>query len=142
MINEQEMETPSAKRGFTIVEVVIAMMIMTVAVLALASSFGLVSKMMTRGHNAEMASSFSMGRMDQLRLTGCTARPNGADTLFRGTTNWAAINNWVWTDAGKNNIPGANPDPVTFRVKMTTTYRSSGGATGTNISETSISCVF
>ena len=132
MINEPGMEMPSARRGFTIVEVVIAMMIMTVAVLALASSFGLVSKMMTRGHNAEMASAFSMRRMDQLRLTGCTARPNGADTLFRGTTNWAAINSWVWTDATGG----------TYRVKVTTKYRSSNGATGTNVSETSISCIF
>ena len=142
MRNQQGMETPSARRGFTIVEVVVAMMIMVVAVLALASSSGLVSKMMIRGHNAEMASAFSMRRMDQLRLSGCVSRTNGADTLFRGTSNWAAINSWIWTDAGKNPAPGANPDPVTFRIKMTTQYRSSGGATGTNISETSISCVF
>ena len=130
-MNEQ-LRAPSGKRGFTVVEVVVAMMIMTIAVLALASSSGLVSKMLMRGHNAEMASAFAMRRMDQLRLTGCTARPNGADTLYRGTTNWAAINNWVWTDAGNS----------TYRVKVTTSYRSSNGATGTNVSETSISCVF
>jgi prepilin-type N-terminal cleavage/methylation domain-containing protein len=126
------MQTPSSKRGFTIVEVVVAMMIMTVAVLALASTSGLVSKMMLRGHNAEMASAFATRRLDQLRMSGCTARVNGADTLYRGASNWAALNNWVWTDAGKG----------TYRVKVTTQYRSSGGTTGTNISETSISCVF
>ncbi len=132
MRKQERMETPSSRRGFTIVEVVVAMMIMTIAVLALASSSGLVSKMMMRGHNAEMASAFAMRRMDQLRMTGCTARANGADTLFRGTSNWAAINNWDWTDAGKS----------TYRMKVTTSYRSSGGATGTNISESSISCAF
>ncbi len=132
MKKQERMNTASNKRGFTIVEVVVAMMIMTIAVLALASSSGLVSKMMIRGHNAEMASAFAARRIDQLRLSGCTARANGADTLFRGTSNWAAINNWVWTDAGKS----------TYRMKVTTSYRSSGGLTGTNTSESSISCVF
>jgi prepilin-type N-terminal cleavage/methylation domain-containing protein len=126
------MQTPSRKRGFTIVEVVVAMMIMTVAVLALASTSGLVSKMMLRGHNAEMASAFATRRLDVLRMSGCVARPNGADTLRRGASSWAAVNTWVWTDAGKN----------AYRVKVTTQYRSSGGTIGTNISETSISCVF
>jgi prepilin-type N-terminal cleavage/methylation domain-containing protein len=124
---------PAGRRGgFTIVEVVVAMMIMTVAVLALASTSGLVSKMMLRGHNAEMASAFAMRRIDDLRLSACNARNNGADTLYRGTSNWAAVNSWVWTDGGKS----------TYRVKVTTSYRSSGGTIGTNISETSISCVF
>jgi prepilin-type N-terminal cleavage/methylation domain-containing protein len=121
----------SNRRGFTIVEVVIAMMIMTVAVLAVASSAGLVAKMMRRGHNAEMASAFASRRLDQLRLIGCTSRVNGADTLYRGASSWAAINNWTWSDAGSS----------TFRVKVTTSYRS-GALTGTNVSETSISCVF
>ncbi len=128
----EQLRAPSGKRGFTVVEVLIAMMIMTIAVLALASSSGLVSKMLMRGHNAEMASAFAMRRIDQLRLTACTARPNGADTLFRGATSWAAINSWVWSDAGNS----------TYRVKVTTSYRSSNGATGTNVSETSISCIF
>jgi prepilin-type N-terminal cleavage/methylation domain-containing protein len=134
MKKQERMDMPSSRRGFTIVEVVVAMMIMTIAVLALASSSGLVSKMMIRGHNAEMASAFAARRIDQLRLTGCTpaARVNGADTLFRGTSNWAAINSWVWSDAGKS----------TYRMKVTTSYRSSGGLTGTNTSESSISCVF
>jgi prepilin-type N-terminal cleavage/methylation domain-containing protein len=132
MSGQKPTQPVSGRRGFTVIEVLVAMMVMTIAVLALASSSGLVAKMMTRGHNAEMASSFAARRLDLLRLTGCTARANGADTLFRGGSNWAAINNWVWTDATGN----------TYRVKVTTSYRSSGGATGTNISETSISCVF
>lgn len=121
----------SGRRGFTVIEVLVAMMVMTIAVLALASSSGLVAKMMTRGHNAEMAASFAAQRLDVLRLSGCTSRTNGADTLFRGGSNWAAVNNWTWTDATGG----------TYRVKVTTTFRSTGGATGTNISETSISCV-
>ncbi len=132
MSAQERVQIPASKRGFTIVEVVVAMMIMTVAVLALASTSGLVSKMMLRGHNAEMASAFATRRLDQLRMSGCTSRVNAADTLYRGTSNWAAVNNWVWSDAGKS----------TYRVKVTTRYRSSGGTIGTNISETSISCVF
>ena len=134
MSGQKQVQTASAKRGFTVVEVLVAMMIMTIAVLALASSSGLVAKMMTRGHNAEMATAFAMRRMDDLRMNACpptSVRVNAADTLFRGGSNWAAINSWVWTDGGGG----------MWRVKMTTTYRS-GGLTGTNISETSISCVF
>ena len=135
MSNQRGIQAASGKRGFTVVEVVIAMMILTIAILALASSAGLTTKMMMRGHNAEMASAFAMRRVDQLRLRACppaASRVNGADTLYRGGANWAAINNWVWTDAGSN----------AYRVKVTTSYRSSNGMTGTNISESSISCVF
>lgn len=131
MTGQDRMHKVSGRRGFTVVEVLIAMIIMTIAVLALASTSGLVARMMLRGHNAEMASGFAMRRQDVLRLTACTSRTNGADTLFRGGSNWAAVNNWVWTDAGTK----------TYRVKVTTSYRSSGGLTGTNITETSISCV-
>lgn len=132
MSSQRREGIPSSRSGFTIVEVLVAMMVMTIAVLALASSSGLVAKMIARGHNAEMASAFAMRRLEVLRMTGCTLRANGADTLFRGGSNWAAVNNWVWTDGGAK----------TFRVKITTSYRSSGGLTGTNISESSISCVF
>ena len=134
MNGQNATQSVSGRRGFTVIEVLVAMMVMTIAVLALASSSGLVAKMMTRGHNAEMASSFAARRLDVLRLSGCTARADGADTLFRGGANWAAVNNWVWSTA-----PG---NTGTFRVKVTTSYRSSGGAIGTNISESSISCVF
>jgi prepilin-type N-terminal cleavage/methylation domain-containing protein len=120
------------KRGFTVVEVIIAIMIMSVAVLAMATSSGLVAKMLLRAHNAEMASAFAGRRLDQLKLSGCTARANGADTLYRGGPNWAAVNNWTWADAGGS----------VYRVKITTTYRSSNGTIGTNVSESSISCIF
>jgi type II secretion system protein I len=134
MNGQNATQSVSGRRGFTVIEVLVAMMVMTIAVLALASSSGLVAKMMTRGHNAEMAASFAARRLDVLRLSACTARADGADTLFRGGSNWAAVNNWVWTTA-----PGT---AGTFRVKVTTSYRSTGGATGTNISESSVSCVF
>ena len=133
MSSQKTPQPVSSRRGFTVVEVLVAMMVMTIAVLALASTSGLVAKMMTRGHNAEMAASFAGRRLDVLRLSGCTTRADGADTLFRGGSNWAAVNNWVWSTA-----PGR---PGTYRVKVTTSYRSSG-TIGTNISETSISCVF
>lgn len=133
MTSQKTPQPDSARRGFTVVEVLVAMIVMTIAVLALASTSGLVAKMMTRGHNAEMAASFAARRLDVLRLSGCTARADGADTLFRGGSDWAAVNNWAWTTA-----PGR---AGTYRVKVTTSYRS-GSITGTNISETSISCVF
>jgi hypothetical protein len=105
-------------------------MIMSVAVLALASTSGAVSKMMVRGHNAELAAGFAAKRMDQLRLSGCASQAAGADTLFRGGPNWAAVNSWTFTNAGANNV---------WRIRVITTYRS-GPNTGTDISETSISC--
>jgi prepilin-type N-terminal cleavage/methylation domain-containing protein len=120
------------RAGFTVVEVVIAMMILSVAVLALASTSGAVSKMMVRGHNAEIAAGFGAKRMDQLRLTGCASQAAGADTLFRGGPNWAAVNSWSFTPAGANNV---------WRIRVATTYRSAL-TTATDISETSISCEF
>ncbi len=132
MKNQKRNRSQSNRRGFTVVEVLVAMMVMTIAVLALASSSGLTAKMMRRGHNAEMASAFAMQRMDQLKMTGCTARTDGKDTLYRGGSVPAAINSWVWSNGVR---------PSSYRIRMTTTYQS-GSVTGTNISENSLSCVF
>jgi prepilin-type N-terminal cleavage/methylation domain-containing protein len=126
------MRSHSNRRGFTVVEVLVAMLVMTIAVLAMASSSGLTAKMMRRGHNAEMASAFAMQRMEELRMTGCKTRTNAKDTLWRGGTDPAAINSWVWSNGTR---------PSTYRITMTTTYRS-GAAVGTNISESSLLCVF
>jgi prepilin-type N-terminal cleavage/methylation domain-containing protein len=120
-----------SRRGFTVVEVIIAMMIMTVAVLALASTSGVVSKMLMRGHSAEMAAGFAARRMDQLRLTACNSQAAGADTLFRGGSSWAAINSWNFTDGGNS----------TWRIRMATSYRS-GSTIGSDVTEASVSCVF
>ena len=130
-MNVNRVVREGSRRGFTIVEVIMAMMIMTVAVLALASTSGVVSKMVSRGHNAEMAAGFAARRIDLLRLTACTSQAAGADTLFRGASSWAAVNAWTYTDAGNG----------TWRVRVTTSYRS-GPATKSDVTEASISCVF
>jgi hypothetical protein len=107
------------------------MVIMTVAVLALASTTGAVSKMLHRGHNAEIAAGFAARRMDQLRLTGCISQAAGADTLFRGGPNWAAVNSWSFANGGTN----------IWRIRVATSYRS-GSSIGSDVTETTISCVF
>lgn len=108
-----------------------AMMIMTVAVLALASTSGAVSRMLSRGHNAEVAAGFAARRLDLLRMTACTSQAAGADTLFRGASNWAAVNSWTFTNATNN----------TWQIRITTSYRS-GSTIASDVTETSISCVF
>jgi prepilin-type N-terminal cleavage/methylation domain-containing protein len=119
------------RRGFTIVEVIMAMMIMTIAILALASTSGAVSRMLTRGHNAEIAAGFGARRLDLLRITACTSQAAGADTLFRGGPAWAAVNSWTFTSATNN----------TWQIRIATSYRS-GSTIASDVTETSISCVF
>ena len=90
----------SAKRkteaGFTIVEVIISIIVLTVGLLGLVTTAALVTRMITRGQRSAEAATFAARRMERLRPRACipSQRTAGSDTLSRGGT-WRAINSWV-----------------------------------------------
>ncbi len=125
-------------KGFTIVEVLIAIIVLTVGVLALVTTAALVTRMISRGQRSAEASAFTARRVERLRavasgqLTGACALPlPGSDTLFRGT-NWVAINTWTVTP-----VIGQTQN---FRIKVVSTYRTVKNLVRRDSMETTFSC--
>ena len=122
-----------SERGFTIIEVTVAIVVLTVGLLGLVTTAALVTRMMGRGQRSAMAATFAQRRLERLRLAACIPdqRVSGSDTLSRGST-WVAINRWGFS---------ANPaNPTTFRVRIVTISKTDKGAIRVDTSESSIPC--
>lgn len=124
------MKMRRSRAGLTIVEVMVALMMLTVGVLAIMSTTAFAARTMTRGRAADRAATVAMQRMELLRASICTSRSNGADTLMRNGQR-LAINSWTVTTAGNN----------TWNVSLVTTYAGERAKLRTLVSETAVSCV-
>ena len=125
------MKTNMNQRGFTIIEIIIAIVVLTVGILGMVTTAALVTRMIARGQRSADASAFAARRLERLRPATCIdlQRVAGSDTLYRGST-WVAINTWSFIDAGNNN----------FRVKIRTTSKTIKNRQRTDSTETTIPC--
>lgn len=119
------------RRGFTIIEIIIAIIVLTVGVLGMVTTAALVTRMIARGQRSASASAFAARRVERMRIAACIAaqRANGQDTLYRGS-QWVAINTWTFTDLGNLN----------YRLKNVSTYRTVKNRVRRDSTETTISC--
>lgn len=119
------------QRGFTLIEVLIAVVVLTVGLLGLVTTAALVTRMIGRGQRSAVAATFAARRMERLRPAACidAQRLDGADTLYRGRT-WVAINRWQFSDAGSD----------TYRLRLVTTYKTAQNRTRADTVETAIPC--
>jgi len=119
------------QRGFTIIEIIIAIIVLTVGVLGLVTTAALVTRMIARGQRSATAAAFASRRLERMRAVACTAaqRVDGQDTLYRGST-WVAVNTWTFTDAGNQN----------YRLKVVTLYKTIKNRVRTDSTETTIPC--
>jgi Tfp pilus assembly protein PilV len=123
---------PNRKRnGFTIIEVIIAIIVLTVGILGMVTTGALITRMIARGQRTAEASAFAARRLERMRVAACVTaqRVNGSDTLYRGST-WSAFNTWTFTDLGNLN----------FRLKILSTYKTTQNKVRSDSSETTISC--
>jgi prepilin-type N-terminal cleavage/methylation domain-containing protein len=124
------------ERGFTIVEVIVAILVLTVGILALSGTSALVTRMIARGNRAAKAASFAAERMEVLRPQGCIARTGGSDTLYAGST-WTAINTWSW---GNVPIHAANGPNSSYSLLVVSVFKGAQGMLRTDTLETEILC--
>ncbi len=115
--------------GFTIVEILIAIVVLTVGILGMVTTSALVTRMIARGQRTAVAAEFAAQRFERLRVSGCASQAAGADTLNRGST-WVAINTWTFTDAGNN----------TWRILVSSQFKTQQNKIRTQTLETSITC--
>ena len=124
------MKHPSGETGFTLVEVMIAIIVLTIGLLGLMGTAALVTRMIGRGQRSTVAGIEAAQRFERLRATACQARADGSEQFYRGSAVLGR-NDWVWTTAGTN----------MFRLTLRTTYMTTQGRQRSETMEATISCV-
>jgi prepilin-type N-terminal cleavage/methylation domain-containing protein len=126
-----------ARSGFTIVELLVAIVILSIGLLAMVGTSSMTTRTLGKSRRVDFGAAFAGRRLEMLRSNACAARADGRDTLKRGSAIYAE-NIWTWTNAGNS----------TWRVSMKTAYLSESGVRGsatlkidTLRTETAISCL-
>lgn len=97
--------------GFTVVELLVAMMVFAIGVLGLVATTATVTRLMGGATRQTLAATTAQSRLEKLRGSPCATLASGADTV-RGIVS-------VWTVT-----------PVTRGVNVTetVTFKTSGGS--------------
>lgn len=125
------------EQGFTIVEVIIAIVVLTVGLLGLVTTAALVTRMIGQGQRAAVASTFASQRMERLRVAACdpAQRADGSETLTRGGVA-VATNTWTFTS-----VTGATPGaPPSWKISLSVQYTTVRDRTRTENMETIVLC--
>jgi len=87
------------ERGFTIAEVIVAILILSVGLLAVAGSSGAVTRMLAHGRRATGAATVVASTMDSLRRAANKTNPR-CTTLISGSAILAGRVTETWTVTG------------------------------------------
>ena len=102
------------RAGFTLVELLVAMMVFAVGMLGLAATAATVTKLMGGAKRQTIASTVAQSRMERLRSSPCASLTAGTDTS-RGV-----VNKWTVQSVTR----GVNvTDTVTFTSARGATYK-------------------
>jgi prepilin-type N-terminal cleavage/methylation domain-containing protein len=79
--------------GFTVIEIMVAVLIVVIGLLALVGSGTLYSAMLSRGNSATRAAFFGQDHIERLRATPCQLLANGTATYSGGyLVDWTVEN--------------------------------------------------
>lgn len=117
--------------GFTILEILVAVMVLTVGVLGLVMTAALTTRMMGRANRAQQAAAYASKRMEMMRTAACIAgqRNAGRDTLYRGTA-MIAYNSWSYADMGSES----------YRLRVITTWETTKNQLRSDTLEQGVPC--
>ena len=74
MTNQRQHDVPAgARAGFTIVEVMVAIVILSIGILGLAATAGVVVRQMTGAVHQSVAATIAYSRMERIRSGNCVA---------------------------------------------------------------------
>jgi prepilin-type N-terminal cleavage/methylation domain-containing protein len=122
-----------SRRGFTVVEVVIAIVVMSVGLLGLVTASAMVTRMIARGQRTAKGSTWGARRLEILRTTGCSSQAAGYDTLYTQSHVAVATNSWMFTNTTQGNA---------WTVVDTVSYQTAQGKWRKDVLETEVSCRF
>jgi Tfp pilus assembly protein PilV len=117
--------------GFTILEIMIAVVILMVGVLGLVMTAGLTTRMMGRANRAQQAAAYASKRMEMMRTAACITgqRNAGVDTLYRGSA-MLAYNTWSYTA-----LPSES-----YRLQVITTWETTKNKMKSDTLEQGVPC--
>lgn len=116
------------RQGFTIAEILLAVTIILIGVLAFVGTSAATARMLTRGNRATKASFYAQERLEILAATRCANLANGTATSAGGIYSHA----WTISDALSNNSK---------RIRLITSYQPRAGFTRADTSEMSVICI-
>jgi prepilin-type N-terminal cleavage/methylation domain-containing protein len=88
--------------GFTLVELLIAVILLSIGALALSSSSGSVTRMLYSGRNKTNASAVAQSRLEQLRNTARSTIPNCTALASGSATTGVFSESWTVTGTGRS----------------------------------------
>jgi len=119
------------EQGFTLAEVIIAIMVLTVGLLVLVNSSALVTRMIAQGQRSAVAATDAARILDSLRAVACTARNAGSAVVWRGAVPVDSLN-WSYT---------ADPAATNhWRLVLSSKYQTRQSQWRRDSMETYISC--
>jgi prepilin-type N-terminal cleavage/methylation domain-containing protein len=123
--------TRRTQGGFTIIEVLIAIIVLVVGMLGLVMTAAMLSRMMGRSNRAQAAATFASQRMEKMRPAACIAaqRVAGSDTLRRGSVV-IAVNRYEFIDMGSSS----------YRLRVISTWPATMNRTRTDTLEMGVPC--
>jgi type II secretion system protein I len=120
-----------AHSGFTLIEVMVAMVILTVGILALTGSSATVNRMIGRGKIETHAALLASRRLEKLRLAAAATSPRCTSSTF-------ASGGPLWED-GLRQSWTVEPSGKVRRVRVTVSYLTIRGSRSA-VLESGIEC--
>lgn len=108
------------ERGFTVIEVMVAVLILSVGMLALVSTAATVTRMIGQGQRFSEASTLAAKRFEILRATDCSVMTSNTATEGAYTLKWAVAD----TAAGKAKAVTLTVTSPTGRGDRTDTFNT------------------
>ena len=108
------------RRGFTVIELVVTIVVLTVGLLAMAANSAVIGRQMRGARVMTEAATTAQARFELLRAVPCTALSGGTATVGEVTEVWTAAN-------------ATRSVEVTDTVKFTTRYGQQAYAYRTSI---------
>jgi prepilin-type N-terminal cleavage/methylation domain-containing protein len=126
--------TRSPKGGFTIIEVLIAVVVLGAGVLALASSSAAVSRIIGRGRTSTLSAQVAQEQLERLRSYAAATDPKCASTRFKSSAGAEQRQGVSLTWFVENSTNDVRP------VEVYVTYRVPPGRTRIDTLRTRILC--
>jgi len=83
------------RAGFTLLEVLVAVVVLTLGLLGLIAQTAALVRALARVRRAETITTAAAARLEQLRATGCNVRADGAEVVTQGSA--IARLDWTWS---------------------------------------------